>query len=104
MGQNDDEIREYVKFKASRLLSTAAYHKLKAAILSHEREEQAKSKVLSGALLGLVVLFVGSVLVWFWVRRYAGLLVIGCFFIWAGYVLILMRHHLGKRTVEGPES
>jgi F0F1-type ATP synthase assembly protein I len=104
MEQNDDEIRDYVRFKSSRLMSAALYERLKAVIQSREREERAKSKVLSGALLGLLVLVVFSVLVAVGIRRFANSLILGGFCIWIVYFVVLMRRHLGKRPRADSES
>ena len=100
----DDEIRDYVRFKASRLMSVAVYQKLKAAVISHQREEYAKSKVLTGALWGLLALFVFSIVVTILLRPYAGYMFLGAFFIWVAYVLVLMRRHLDTPDEEERES
>lgn len=63
-----------MRAKSARMFSRAIYEKLKALVSSWEREERAKAKVASGALLGLAAL--------------AGLLI--C----VGFVLWLMRRYL----------
>jgi len=102
--EQDDEIREYVRFKSTRLMSAVAYRKLKAAVLAWEREEQAKSRVFSRAVLGLLVLFVFAGLVALVTRRYAGFWISGGFLVWVAYVVALMRRHLGKHTEDDRDS
>lgn len=98
MEHHDEEIREYVKFKASRLLAAVTFRKMKAAASSWEWEEDAKSKVFSRAVSGLLVLCVFGVLVAFATQRYAGFWISGGFLIWVAYVIALMRRHLGAQA------
>lgn len=100
MEQNDDEIREYVRFKSARLMSAAIYEKLKAVVLAREREEHGKSMVVSRALMGLLALSVFAVLVALGTQQYAGLWIAGGFLVWVAFVIALMRRHLDSQTKE----
>ena len=103
MEQKDDEIREYVRFKASRLMSAVAYRKMKDAVSSWEREERAKSKVFLHAVWGLLVLSVFAGVVALATQRYTGFWIAGGFLVWVAYVVALMRRHLGTHTEEDRE-
>ena len=90
-----DDTDPFVEHQSRRMMSFAMYWKLKSVVDSWDREERAKAKIVTGAILGLLAWLGALVLGAFYFPTYSGLLVPVGFLAWVIFVVGLIWKHLG---------
>ena len=98
--QEEADVRDHVREKSARLFSRAVYQKLRNLVGSWEREERGKTKVVIGALVGLVVLGAFAAAIVLWRPEYGGFSFLLGFLAWIVFAFWLMHRHLGRPGIK----
>ena len=96
MSPIDPEDNRIIEHGANRLKSRAMYARLRAMVDGWQREERANEKIAVRAIGALVVLAMASIAAFHFAPYVFNLVLWGGFVLWIGYVVALMRLHLGR--------
>jgi hypothetical protein len=94
-GTNPNDTDQFVEHHSRRMMSFAMYRKLKSVVDSWDREERAKAKIVTRAVLGLLAWLGALILGAFYFPKYSGLVVPIGFLAWVVFVVGLIWKHLG---------